>query len=166
MAAITQHEEEQVEAANASDRTPVVFVHGLWLLPSSWDRWAALFEEAGFIAVAPGWPDDPETVEQAKAHPEVLAHKTVGQVADHYSDVIGKLKKKPAVLPNVGGSLPNDVFSETLSLPTIWVPHSYPGCSQHAPNEHFPVALAREALAIMAGLYWDIGAGNTPAGRA
>ena len=71
--------------------------------------------------------------------------------------------RKPAVLPNVGGSLPNDIFSEGLGLPTIWVPHSYPGCSQHAPNEHFPVALAREALAIMAGLYWDIGEGGTPA---
>ena len=75
-------------------------------------------------------------------------------------------EKKPAVLPNVGGSLPNDIFSEGLRLPTVWVPHSYPGCSQHAPNEHFPVALAREALAIMAGLYWDIGEGNTPARRA
>jgi acetylornithine deacetylase/succinyl-diaminopimelate desuccinylase-like protein len=74
-------------------------------------------------------------------------------------------KKKPAVLPNVGGSLPNDIFSDGLSLPTIWVPHSYPGCSQHAPNEHFPTALAREALAIMAGLYWDIGDGGTPARR-
>jgi acetylornithine deacetylase/succinyl-diaminopimelate desuccinylase-like protein len=73
--------------------------------------------------------------------------------------------KKPAVLPNVGGSLPNDIFSEGLGLPTIWVPHSYPGCSQHAPNEHFPVALAREALAIMAGLYWDLGDGATPAAR-
>jgi acetylornithine deacetylase/succinyl-diaminopimelate desuccinylase-like protein len=72
---------------------------------------------------------------------------------------------KPAVLPNVGGSLPNDIFSEGLGLPTIWVPHSYPGCSQHAPNEHFPVALAREALAIMAGLYWDIGEPGTPPRR-
>jgi acetylornithine deacetylase/succinyl-diaminopimelate desuccinylase-like protein len=71
--------------------------------------------------------------------------------------------KKPAVLPNVGGSLPNDIFSEGLGLPTIWVPHSYPGCSQHAPNEHFPTALAREALAIMAGLYWDLGEPGTPA---
>ena len=70
--------------------------------------------------------------------------------------------KTPAVLPNVGGSLPNDIFSEGLGLPTIWVPHSYPGCSQHAPNEHFPTALAREALAIMAGLYWDLGEGGTP----
>jgi acetylornithine deacetylase/succinyl-diaminopimelate desuccinylase-like protein len=72
---------------------------------------------------------------------------------------------KPAVLPNVGGSLPNDIFSEGLGLPTIWIPHSYPGCSQHAPNEHFPVALAREALAIMAGLYWDIGEPGTPPRR-
>ena len=70
---------------------------------------------------------------------------------------------KPAALPNVGGSLPNDIFSEGLGLPTIWVPHSYPGCSQHAPNEHFPVALAREALGIMAGLYWDLGEPGTPA---
>ncbi len=70
--------------------------------------------------------------------------------------------KKPAVLPNVGGSLPNDIFSDGLGLPTIWVPHSYPGCSQHAPNEHFPVALAREALGIMAGLYWDLGEPGTP----
>ena len=70
---------------------------------------------------------------------------------------------KPAVLPNVGGSLPNDIFSDGLGLPTIWVPHSYPGCSQHAPNEHFPIALAREALGIMAGLYWDLGEPGTPA---
>ena len=71
--------------------------------------------------------------------------------------------RKPAVLPNVGGSLPNDIFSDGLGLPTIWVPHSYPGCSQHAPNEHFPVALAREALQVMAGLYWDLGEPGTPA---
>jgi acetylornithine deacetylase/succinyl-diaminopimelate desuccinylase-like protein len=71
--------------------------------------------------------------------------------------------QKPAVLPNVGGSLPNDIFADGLGLPTIWVPHSYPGCSQHAPNEHFPVALARAALGIMAGLYWDLGEPGTPA---
>ena len=65
--------------------------------------------------------------------------------------------RKPAVLPNLGGSLPNDIFSEILGLKTIWVPHSYPGCSQHAPNEHLPPAIAREGLAMMAGLYWDLG---------
>jgi acetylornithine deacetylase/succinyl-diaminopimelate desuccinylase-like protein len=71
--------------------------------------------------------------------------------------------KKPAVLPNLGGSLPNDIFSEILELPTVWVPHSYPACSQHAPNEHLPVAIAREGLAMMAGLYWDLGERGTPA---
>ncbi|AMJ60575.1 M20 family metallopeptidase [Bosea sp. PAMC 26642] len=70
--------------------------------------------------------------------------------------------KKPALLPNLGGSLPNDIFAELLGLRTIWVPHSYPGCSQHAPDEHLPVAIAREGLTLMAGLYWDIGEGDTP----
>ena len=68
--------------------------------------------------------------------------------------------KVPALLPNLGGSLPNDAFSDILGLPTIWVPHSYPGCSQHAPNEHVPAALFREALGLMAGLYWDLGDGR------
>jgi acetylornithine deacetylase/succinyl-diaminopimelate desuccinylase-like protein len=65
--------------------------------------------------------------------------------------------RKPAILPNIGASLPNDIFSEVLELPTVWIPHSYPACSQHAPNEHLPIGLAREGLAIMAGLYWDLG---------
>ena len=63
----------------------------------------------------------------------------------------------PVVLPNLGGSLPNDVFADILGLPTIWVPHSYPGCSQHAPDEHLLAPVAREGLAIMAGLFWDLG---------
>ena len=71
-------------------------------------------------------------------------------------------KKKPAILPNLGGSLPNDIFTDVLGLKTIWVPHSYPGCSQHAPNEHLPPELLKEALQVMTGLYWDLGAGNTP----
>jgi acetylornithine deacetylase/succinyl-diaminopimelate desuccinylase-like protein len=71
--------------------------------------------------------------------------------------------KKPAILPNLGGSLPNDIFTDVLGLRTVWVPHSYPGCSQHAPNEHLPPALLREGMGIMAGLYWDLGEGNTPA---
>ena len=70
--------------------------------------------------------------------------------------------KKPAILPNLGGSLPNDIFTDILGLRTIWVPHSYPGCSQHAPNEHLPPGLLREALQVMTGLYWDLGAGGTP----
>jgi acetylornithine deacetylase/succinyl-diaminopimelate desuccinylase-like protein len=70
--------------------------------------------------------------------------------------------QRPAILPNLGGSLPNDIFSDGLGLPTVWVPHSYPGCSQHAPNEHLPVAIAREGLQLMAGLYWDLGEPGTP----
>jgi acetylornithine deacetylase/succinyl-diaminopimelate desuccinylase-like protein len=66
--------------------------------------------------------------------------------------------KAPAVLPNFGGSLPNEVFSDQLGLPTIWVPHSYPGCSQHAPDEHILLSVTEEALGIMAGLFWDLGA--------
>ena len=117
---ITEHEAEQVEKANATGKRPVVFVHGLWLLPSSWDRWATVFEEAGFTALTPGWPDDPDTVEEAKAHPEVFAHKTVGQVADHYAEVIGRLKKKPAVLGHsFGGLLTQIVAGRSLSAASV-----------------------------------------------
>jgi non-heme chloroperoxidase len=105
MAALTQHEQQQIELANASGRKPVVFIHGLWLLASSWDRWAALFEDAGYTALTPGWPDDPNTTAEAKAHPEVFAGKTVGQVADHYADVIGSLSTKPAVIGHSFGGL-------------------------------------------------------------
>ena len=96
---------DQVEKANASGRTPVVFIHGLWLLPHSWDRWASVFEQAGYAPLTPGWPDDPETVDEAKKHPEVFAGKTIGQVADHYAEVIGQLKKKPAVIGHSFGGL-------------------------------------------------------------
>ncbi len=87
--AVSRNTAEQVDKANTSGRTPVVFVHGLWLLPSSWDRWAVIFDQAGYAPVSPGWPDDPETVEEAKAHPELFARKSVGQIADHYAEVIG-----------------------------------------------------------------------------
>lgn len=105
IAMITARETEQIERANATDLTPVVFIHGLWLLPNSWDRWVTLFEEAGLAPVAPGWPDDPNTVAEAKAHPEVFARKTIGQIADHYAEVIGALKTKPAVVGHSFGGL-------------------------------------------------------------
>jgi non-heme chloroperoxidase len=105
VANLTEHEQQQVDQANSSGRRPVVFIHGLWLLPSSWDRWAEVFEDAGYTALTPGWPDDPNTVEEAKAHPEVFAHKTVGQVADHFAEVIGELTKKPAVIGHSFGGL-------------------------------------------------------------
>jgi len=105
MAAIAEYEAEQVQQANATGRTPVVFIHGLWLLPSSWERWADLFEENGYTPLTPGWPDDPQTVDEANAHPEVFAHKTIKQVADHFADVIANLTRKPAVIGHSFGGL-------------------------------------------------------------
>jgi pimeloyl-ACP methyl ester carboxylesterase len=104
-ATITAHEQEQIERANATTLTPVVFVHGLWLLPSSWDRWAEVFQSAGYAPLTPGWPDDPERVDEANRHPEVFAHKTIKQVADHFDDVIQKLHRKPAVIGHSFGGL-------------------------------------------------------------
>jgi non-heme chloroperoxidase len=108
---LTDHEAEQVERANASGRPPVVFVHGLWLLPSSWDRWATMFEEAGYSTLAPGWPDDPETVEEANANPDVFAGKTVGQVADHFAQVIGGLDREPAIIGHSFGGLLTQILA-------------------------------------------------------
>ena len=65
--------------------------------------------------------------------------------------------KDPAILPSLGGSLPNDVFANDLGMPTDWVPHSYASCSQHAPNEHMLASVAREGLQLMTGLFWDLG---------
>ena len=106
-----QLDQEQVDRANASGRRPVVFVHGLWLLPSSWNRWAALFEEAGLVALTPGWPDDPQSVEEAAQHPEVFAGKTVGQVADHVAGVIHKLHQAPAIVGHSFGGLITQILA-------------------------------------------------------
>jgi non-heme chloroperoxidase len=117
---ITDHEAQQIERANATGLQPIVFIHGLWLLPSSWDRWATVFEEAGYTALMPGWPDDPETVEEANAHPEVFAGKSVGQVADHFDAVIAKLAKKPAVIGHsFGGLLTQIVAGRGLSAASV-----------------------------------------------
>jgi non-heme chloroperoxidase len=102
---ITEYESRQIAQANASGRTPVIFIHGLWLLPMSWHRWRQVFEDAGYTTLAPGWPDDPNTVGEANAHPEVFAHKTVGQIADHFEEVIGELTKRPALIGHSFGGL-------------------------------------------------------------
>ena len=116
----TETEQEGVDRANATGRTPVVFIHGLWLLPSSWDRWAAVFDQAGYASLTPGWPDDPETVAEANAHPEVFAHKTVGQVADHYESVIGGLTKKPVIIGHsFGGLLTQILAGRGLSVASV-----------------------------------------------
>ncbi len=117
---ITEHELRQCEAANATGLQPVVFVHGLWLLPSSWDRWAKLFEDAGLTALTPGWPDDPETVAEANRKPEVLAGKGVAQVADHFATIIRGLTRKPAIIGHsFGGLLAQILAGRGLSIATV-----------------------------------------------
>jgi non-heme chloroperoxidase len=117
---ITEHEAGEVARANATGLQPVVFIHGLWLLPSSWDRWATLFEEAGFTALTPGWPDDPETVEEANAHPEVFAKKTIGQVTDHFDEIIRGLDSKPVVIGHsFGGLLTQIIAGRGLSAASV-----------------------------------------------
>jgi pimeloyl-ACP methyl ester carboxylesterase len=108
---MTGHETEQVGRANTSGKTPVAFVHGLWLLPSSWDSWVEVFEEAGYTALTPGWPDDPETVEEAKAQPEVFAGKSVGDVADYIEAILEKLDRKPAVIGHSFGGLLTEILA-------------------------------------------------------
>jgi len=117
---ITDRELEQIERANATTATPVVFIHGLWLLPSSWDPWATLFEEAGYVALTPDWPDDPPTVQGARAEPEILAKKTLRQVADHTTAVIDALGRKPAVIGHsTGGLLAQMLAGRGLSAATV-----------------------------------------------
>ena len=108
---ITEHELQECKRANATGRPPVVFVHGLWLLPSSWDRWATLFEENGYAALTPGWPDDPETVDEAKRHPEVFAGKSIGEVADHFEAVVRGLESKPAIVGHSFGGLLTQILA-------------------------------------------------------
>jgi non-heme chloroperoxidase len=102
---ISTREQREILRANQSGEGPVVFVHGLWLLASSWDPWRALFEESGYVTLAPSWPDDPETVEEARRHPEVFANKGVAQITDHYADIIRQLKSRPAIMGHSFGGL-------------------------------------------------------------
>jgi pimeloyl-ACP methyl ester carboxylesterase len=119
-AAISERESREIQAANTSGHTPVVFIHGLWLLPSSWAGWADVFEQAGYAPLTPDWPDDPETVEGARAEPEVLANKTLKQVADHTTAVIDALDKKPAIIGHsTGGLLAEMLAGRGLSAATV-----------------------------------------------
>ncbi len=111
MAGITEREQQQVGEANASGHNAVVFIHGLWLLPSSWDRWQELFRAAGYATLAPGWPDDPETVAEAKAHPDVFAGKSIKDVADHLDAVVRQLNRKPVVIGHSFGGLMTQILA-------------------------------------------------------
>ena len=117
---ITSYEREQVRRANTTGRQPVVFVHGLWLMPNSWDRWAALFEEAGFTPLTPGWPDDPDDVETANRFPDLMAGTTIRQIADHFDAIIRDLKTKPAVVGHsFGGLIAQILAARSLSAATV-----------------------------------------------
>ncbi|GAB2449074.1 pimeloyl-ACP methyl ester carboxylesterase [Conyzicola lurida] len=120
MAEFTDREQEEIDRANESGLRPVVFVHGLWLLSSSWDRWRAFFEDQGYITLAPGWPDDPETVEAAKADPEVFANKMITQVTDHYLAAIAQLTIDPAVVGHsFGGLIAQRIAGEGVAAVTV-----------------------------------------------
>jgi len=98
-------EQQEIAHANASGLKPVVFVHGLWMLASSWAPWRAFFEENGYATLALGWPDDPETVAQARANPQVFARKSVKQVTDHMAEAIDGLDRPPAIIGHSFGGL-------------------------------------------------------------
>jgi pimeloyl-ACP methyl ester carboxylesterase len=144
--AITERETQQIDEANASGRTAVVFIHGLWLLPSSWDRWTQLFQEAGYATLTPSWPDDPETVEEARANPQVFAKKTVGQVADHVEEVIRKLSGKPAVIGHsFGGLLAEIIAGRGLSAASVAIdPAPFRGVLP------LPISSLRSAMPVLA----------------
>ncbi len=120
MTTLTTHEQQQIERANAEGKQPVIFVHGLWLLSGSWDSWRQMFEEKGYTTLAPGWPDDPDSVEEARQDPEVFAHKRLKQVTDHYIDAIRQLKRRPAVIGHsFGGLIAQKVAGEGVSAVTV-----------------------------------------------
>jgi non-heme chloroperoxidase len=120
MASISEREQKQVEAANASGNAPVVFIHGLWVLPSSWDRWADFFAQAGYAPLTPDWPGDPETVKEARENPEVFAKRTLGQIAEHTTEVITGLDEKPALIGHsTGGLLAQMLAGRGLAAATV-----------------------------------------------
>jgi non-heme chloroperoxidase len=119
-ASISEREKREIEAANASGATPVVFIHGLWLLPSSWANWADFFKEAGYAPLTPDWPKDPATVEEARANPDVFAKVTLKQIADHTTEIVKALDKKPVVMGHsTGGLLAQMVAGQGLAAATV-----------------------------------------------
>src|SRR3954452_2148284 len=146
MASISERENREIEAANSSGNTPVVFIHGLWLLPSSWANWADFFERAGYAPLTPDWPDDPETVDEARAKPDVLARKTLRQIADHTSEIINALDEKPVVMGHsTGGLLAQMLAGRGLAAATVAIdPGPFRGVLP------LPVSALRSAAPVLA----------------
>ncbi|MDM4761984.1 alpha/beta hydrolase [Galbitalea sp. SE-J8] len=145
MTGLTPLELDEIERANASGKPVVAFVHGLWLLSSSWDRWRELFEHNGYATIAPGWPDDPDTVAEAKRDPEVFAHKMIGVVADHYLDSISRITTKPAVVGHsFGGLIAQKIAGEGVSATTVGIdPAPFRGVLP------LPVSALRSSAAVL-----------------
>jgi non-heme chloroperoxidase len=121
-ATLSDREREQIAAANAAGQTPVVFVHGLWLLASSWERWADLFEAAGHPAVLAEWPGDAASVEEAHRTPDSSAGRSIGEVAERVAGLIGELDRKPAIVGHsFGGSIAQILAGRGLSAATVAV---------------------------------------------
>ena len=144
--------------ANAIPPSAIAFGHVRYVVGTDPDQLMPLLRDHldrhGFGAIELEAERDPMYATRLDPdHP--WAQWVVGSLTRTYGDDI-------AVIPNLGGSLPNDVFADVLDLPTIWVPHSYAGCSQHAPNEHILEDTTQTALRLMTGLWWDLGAGDTP----
>jgi non-heme chloroperoxidase len=115
--AVETWEQAEIDAANQHGAQPVVFVHGLWLLASSWHRWRAHFEERGYATLAPGWPGDPLDVAAARADPDAFKGQKVGMVAEHYAEAIAKLDRKPVVIGHsFGGLLTQKLVGMGLSV--------------------------------------------------
>jgi non-heme chloroperoxidase len=130
----------------SDERTPVVFVHGLWLLPSSWDRWATVFEEAGYAPVRASWPGDADTVAQARANPDSVAGKKIGEIADHIAAQIAALSRKPAIVGHsFGGLLAQMLAGRGLSVASVAIdPAPYRGILA------LPLSTLRAAMPILA----------------
>ena len=133
---LTDIELAEITAANASGKTPVMFVHGLWLLSSSWQPWRELFEAEGYATIAPGWPDDPATVEEGLANPDTFAGKMVGQITDHYAEAIGKLDQSPVIIGHsFGGLIAQKLAGQALSAVTVAIdPAQFQGVTALPPE--------------------------------
>ena len=119
-ASLADREIAEVERANATGRQPIIFIHGLWLLRGSWNRWSEFFEEAGYVGLAPGWPDDPATVAEANANSRLMAGKTIGQVVDHVANIANSLNRRPAIIGHsFGGLLAQILAGRGLSFATV-----------------------------------------------
>jgi non-heme chloroperoxidase len=143
--ALTKRESEQVKRANDSGKTPVVFVHGLWLLPSSWDRWARVFRDAGYAPLTPGWPGEPTRVEQVRENPDSVAGISIANVVDHTAEVIEGLESKPAFVGHsFGGLIVQILAGRGLAAASVAIdPAPYRGVYQ------LPISTLRSALPVL-----------------